>query len=88
MLLARAQAHYDQGALAESVSAFDKALALLESIPPGSEESDLVLNLQAVAHNGLALTYAQAGRFDDARAQNGVALAAFRRVARGGRGEP
>ncbi len=80
MLLARGQAHYDQGALAESVSAFEKALGLLDGIPAGDEDRGLVLNFEAIVRNELALTYSQAGRFDEARSQNDAALGAFQNL--------
>lgn len=80
MLLARGQAHYDQGALAESVSAFEKALGLLDGIPAGDEDRGLVLNFEAIVHNELALTNSQAGRFDEARLQNEAALATFQKL--------
>ncbi|MGI9243294.1 MAG: tetratricopeptide repeat protein [Verrucomicrobiales bacterium] len=83
MLLARGQAHYHQGALAESEAAYEEALVLLGEIPESDGDAGLVLNYKAIVHNEFALTYAQDARFDEARAENDAALAAFEKLHEG-----
>ena len=86
MLLMRAQAHYEQGALPESEAAFRATLALLEPLAQtGGEQArdPRAAELLAIVHNEFSLTLSQAGKTAAARAQNERALELYRSLAAG-----
>ena len=77
MLILRAWAHYDQGALAESEAAFARAVELLEKHALADDADPLLVDTLAHIHNESALPLGLAGRWDEAEKKHQLALGLY-----------